>query len=90
MPQMVMALRQSELSAPWMATWPALRLLKLAGIICFSLYLSHAVIVRTISTRLYRAGLTDPTVTVLTGPSPSGTTSAQPARPILQAEGTVR
>ena len=48
-----------------MATWPALRPLKLAGVICFSLYLSHAVIVRTISTGLYGAGLTDPTVTVL-------------------------
>ena len=102
-----------------MAAWPALRPLKLAGVICFSLYLSHAVIVRTISTGLYGAGLTDPTVTVLvvlpiclaaaiavgwafhylverhflnpsSGPSPSGMASAQPARPILQAEGTVR
>ena len=49
-----------------MAAWPALRPLKLAGVICFSLYLSHAVIVQTIRHRpLRRTGLTDPTVTVL-------------------------
>ena len=101
-----------------MAAWPALRPLKLAGVICFSLYLSHAVIVRAISAGLYGAGLTDPTVTVLvvlpiclaaaiavgwafhrlverhflnpsSGPSPSGLASEQPARPTLQAEGTV-
>ena len=48
-----------------MATWPVLRPLKLAGVICFSLYLSHAVIVGTISAGLHGAGLTDPTVTVL-------------------------
>ena len=102
-----------------MAAWPALRPLKWAGVICYSLYLSHAVIVRTISTWMYGQGLTDPAITVLvvlpiclvaaiavgwafhyfierhflnpsSGPSPSGLASAQPAQPILQAEGTVR
>ena len=48
-----------------MAAWPVLRPLRLAGVICYSLYLSHAVIVRTISTGLYGLGLTDPVQTLL-------------------------
>ena len=48
-----------------MAAWPALRPLKLAGVICYSLYLSHAVIVRTISAGMYGLGFTDPVQTLL-------------------------
>jgi peptidoglycan/LPS O-acetylase OafA/YrhL len=48
-----------------MAAWPALRPLKLAGVICYSLYLSHAVIVRTISTGMYAVGFRDPLQTVV-------------------------
>jgi len=74
-------LRRSEAR---MAVWPALRPLNLAGVICSGLYLSHVVIVRAIR-GLYRTGLTDPAVTVRVV-----LPICPAARPILQAEGTVR
>lgn len=48
-----------------LAALPALGPLKLAGTICYSLYLSHAVVVRTISQLMFDAGWRDPTATVL-------------------------
>jgi peptidoglycan/LPS O-acetylase OafA/YrhL len=45
------------------ARW--LRPIRFLGTICYSLYLSHAVIVRSLSQALYDAGLTSPLVTVL-------------------------
>lgn len=39
--------------------------LRFAGTICFSLYLSHAVVVRSLSIALRDAGLTSPTATLL-------------------------
>jgi peptidoglycan/LPS O-acetylase OafA/YrhL len=48
-----------------LATWPTLRPLKLAGTICYSLYLSHAVVVRSISQAMFDAGWRDTTSTVL-------------------------
>jgi peptidoglycan/LPS O-acetylase OafA/YrhL len=43
----------------------ALAPIRFLGTICYSLYLSHAVIVRSISTMFWNAGVTDPLVTAL-------------------------
>ncbi len=42
----------------------ALRPLAFAGVICYSLYLSHAVVVRSISQAMWGAGITSPLATV--------------------------
>jgi peptidoglycan/LPS O-acetylase OafA/YrhL len=43
----------------------ALAPIRFLGTICYSLYLSHAVVVRSISTMFWDAGVTDPLVTAL-------------------------